>query len=310
MLNVAVLMGGISTEREISLRTGENMFKYLNRDKYNVKKFILNSKTDIFDMLKEDDIDFALIALHGKYGEDGQIQSILDALALPYSGTDSKSSAICMDKDFSKVLIRAQGIRTAEWDMHKDSKDDDHIKEFAKKVGYPVVVKPNSGGSSVETYIVNDESDLIEKINSAHRVDEEIMVEQFISGTEISVPVIDGKVYPTLMITAKDGFFDYVAKYQDVENGGAKEEVITLEENLQKEVNNLALRTYNSLKCKVYARVDMIVKDGIPYVLEINTLPGMTDASLIPKSLKSVGVDYPGLLDMIIELSLKNRGVK
>lgn len=309
-MKVAVLMGGISSEREISLRTGENMYKFLNRDKYEVVKFILNSKADIFEMTKEHKPDFALLALHGKYGEDGQIQSILDALNIPYSGTDSKSSAVCMDKDFTKTIIKASGVRTAKWVVHDGQKDDNKVLEFANEVGYPVVVKPNSGGSSVETYIVKEEAKLLECIYSAHKVDDSVMVEQFIKGSEISVPIIAGEVLPTLLITSKDGFFDYVAKYQDASNGGATEEVIKLEDKLQEEVNDLTVKTYNALKCSVYARVDMIVKDGVPYVLEINTLPGMTNTSLIPRSAASLGIDYSSLLDIIIDKSLEERNSK
>lgn len=300
-------MGGVSTEREISLKTGENMFKALDRNKYEVEKFVLNSKTDIFELLKEKPIDFALLALHGKYGEDGQIQNILNAMEIPYSGTDGKSSAICMDKDFTKIVLRQVGLRTANWSMHRDEKDDEKVLSFAREVGYPVVVKPNSGGSSVETYIVKEEKDLIEKIRSAHSVDDEIMVEEFIKGDEISVPIVNGKIFPTLLITSPDGFFDYVAKYQAPEKGGAIEQVVTLEEKLQKEVNDMALKTFNALKCTVYGRVDMLIRDGIPYILEINTLPGMTDASLIPKSAKSIGLDYSALLDLIIDTSMEVR---
>ncbi len=304
-MKIGVIMGGISTEREISLKTGENMFRSLDREKYEPVKIILDSKDDIFHKAK--DIDFALLALHGKFGEDGVVQSILDAMGIPYSGSDVKSSAVAMDKDLSKKLLKEAGIRTADWiTVSSPEEAKENALPFIEKYG-KVVVKPNSGGSSVMTFITDDKDELIENVEEALTVDHEIMVEQYIKGDEITVPIVDGKTWPTLLIKASEGFFDYTAKYKDPSQGGASEEVTELEENLQKEVNDLTVRTYNALKCSVYGRVDLLVSDGKPYVLEINTLPGMTATSLIPKSAKALGMDYPELLDLIISLSVKQR---
>lgn len=304
-MKIGVIMGGISTEREVSLKTGENMFNSLDRKKYDVEKIVLDNKDDIFTKAKG--IDFALLALHGKFGEDGIVQSILSSMGIPYSGSDVKSSAIAMDKDLSKQIFVHNGIRTAKWIIVRSDEDIDKLALDFLKDHKKVVVKPNSGGSSVMTFIVDKEDALRSAIRDALSVDSEVMVEEYIKGDEVTVPIVDGKVWPTLLIKAGDGFFDYHAKYSDPSQGGASEEVTELEEELQREVNELALKTYKALKCSVYGRVDMLISEGKPYVLEINTLPGMTNTSLIPKSAKSLGIEYEGLLDIIVEKSLKER---
>lgn len=302
-MKIGVLMGGISAEREVSLKTGANMVASIDPSKYEVVPIILDTKSDVME--KCNGIEFALLALHGKYGEDGQIQSILDAMGIPYSGSDVKSSAIAMDKDLAKVVLRGRGINTADWVMVRD---EDHLSEIAipffKEKG-KVVVKPNSGGSSVMTFICDDETSLRDAIKKVLSVDSEVMVEEFIGGEELTVPILEGRVLPTISILPPAGFFDYQAKYQEESQGGAKEEVIYLPEDLQKTINEMSLATYNALKCSVYGRVDLILRNGIPYVLEMNTLPGMTPTSLIPKSAKSIGMSYTQLVEEIIGASLR-----
>jgi D-alanine-D-alanine ligase len=186
-------------------------------------------------------------------------------------------------------------------------KNSDDVSEYkVEELGYPVVVKPNSGGSSVATFICKDYSEVVHGVLEGLKVDKEVMIEEFIQGDEITVPILDGEVLPTLIIKPqKGGFFDYTSKYED---GGADEHIFAYEDVLQKEINLMASETYNALKCEVYARVDFIVRDGVPFILEINTLPGMTKNSLFPKSAKGIGLDYKGLLDRIIKISLKVRG--
>lgn len=302
-MKIGILMGGVSTEREISLKTGQKMWESLVERYPDCERIYIDSKSDILE--KGKDLDFALIALHGRYGEDGQIQSILDAMDLPYSGSDTKSSAVGMDKDLTKVILRQKNIPTADWIVVQKDFDPEEALRFFRK-HKKVVVKPNSGGSSVMTFIIEEEGELLTAMEQALTVDEEVMVEAFLPGMEISVPILDGQVLPTLKITA-EGFFDYVAKYQDKEHGGATEEVITLEEPLQSQVNEWAMATFKALKCSVYGRVDFIISDGKPYVLEINTLPGMTSASLLPKSAASVGISYIDVLQTLVDASLKIR---
>lgn len=303
-MKIGVIMGGISSEREVSLSSGREILKNINFGEYEGVEIVLDSKKDIFE--KVEGIDFALLALHGKYGEDGTVQSILDSLDIPYSGCGMASSAVCMDKDLTKAILKSRGIRTGRWLVVRDEKEV--LEEQVMSLGYPVVVKPNSGGSSVATFICSTFEEVVHGVREGLLVDSEVMIEEFIKGDEITVPILDGEVLPTLIIKpVKGGFFDYTSKYED---GGAEEVIIEYDKALQEEINAMALDTFRALKCQVYARVDFIIRDGVPYILEINTLPGMTRTSLFPKSAMGIGLDYKGLLDKIIRTSLSVRGKK
>lgn len=301
-MKIGVVMGGISSEREVSLSSGREIIKNLDKSTNEVIEVILNTKNDIFE--KAQGLDFALLALHGKYGEDGTVQSILEAMDIPYSGCGMVSSALCMDKDVAKSLLVSKGIRTAKWQVY--SALSQVTKESIELLGYPVVVKPNSGGSSVATFICRDYEDVLHGVEEGLKVDTMVMVEEFLTGDEITIPVLDGKILPTLMIKPlKGGFFDYSSKYEE---GGAEETIIQYDKELQEELNLMAKESYHALRCEVYARVDFMLKDGVPYILEVNTLPGMTKSSLFPKSALGVGLDYKGLLDEIIRISMEVRG--
>lgn len=299
-MKVGVIMGGISSERDISIKTGEEILANLDKTKYEPVKILIDSKDELLDKVRG--IDFALLALHGKFGEDGTVQAVLDTLNIPYSGCDSLSSAVCMDKDMTKKVLKASDIRTGKWINVRSIGDIDYEK--IESFGYPVVVKPNSGGSSVATGIAQSREEIKYWVEEGLKVDREVMIEEYIKGDEITCPVLNGVMLPVLAIKPKSDFFDFTSKYQD---GGADEFIVELEENLHKEVEEMALSCYKECKCAVYTRVDMIVKEGIPYVLELNTLPGMTKNSLFPKSAGGAGISFPKLLDLIIEYSLKER---
>lgn len=298
-MKIGVIMGGISSEREISLKSGNSIIDNIDKEKYEVVSIIIDEKEDIITKTKG--IDFALLALHGQFGEDGTVQAVLQTLGIPYSGCGPLSSAMCMDKDVSKSILEAAGIRNAPWiNLRKDDKID--FNEI-NKLGYPVVVKPTHGGSSVATFIVKEEKDIRSCVEEGFKWDNEVMIEKFIKGDEITCPVYGDKMLPVIAIKPKSEFFDFASKYQD---GGAEEVVVELEPKLQKEVEKMALETYKTLKCEVYARVDMIVtEEGIPYILEVNTLPGMTKNSLIPISAAALNISFSKLIDMIIEDSMK-----
>jgi D-alanine-D-alanine ligase len=300
-VKVGVIMGGISSEREVSLNTGREIVNNLDRNKYEVIPIVLDTKEELIEKVKG--IDIAFLALHGQFGEDGVVQGILETLNIPYTGCGVLSSALCMDKDMTKRILRFGGINTADWVMVSKGKNLDFNE--VDKLGYPVVVKPNSGGSSVATKIAMNREDIVEAVEEALKYDNEVMIEKYIKGDEITCCILDGKMLPVISIKPKSSFFDYFSKYAD---GGADEIIVELEENLQKKVEYMAVKCYELLKCSVYARVDMIIKDGEPYVLEINTLPGMTRNSLFPRSAKAVGISFSQLLDLIIEHSLKIRG--
>ncbi|MDY4721683.1 MAG: D-alanine--D-alanine ligase [Clostridium paraputrificum] len=300
-MKVGVIMGGISSEREISLKSGNSVVENIDKNKYEVIPIVIDKKEDIINKVKG--IDFALLALHGQFGEDGTVQAVLQTLGIPYSGCGPLSSAACMDKDMTKSLLQAEGIRTAPW-INLRSWDEINYEDI-KKLGYPVVVKPTHGGSSVATFIIKEEREIENAVKEAFKWDNEVMIEKFIKGDEITCPVMGREMFPVVAIKPHAEFFDYTAKYAD---GGSDEFVIELEKSLHKEVEKMALDTYRALKCSVYARIDMIITEGgIPYILEVNTLPGMTKASLFPKSAAGRGIDFSGLIDLIIENSIKEK---
>ena len=301
-MRVGVIMGGISSEREVSLQSGKAVLEKIDRSKYDVVEIVLNEKEDIITKVKENKIDFALLALHGQFGEDGTVQSVLKTLDIPYSGCGHLSSALCMDKDMTKKVLRFSNIRTADWTMATSVETIDY--DAIEKMGYPVFVKPNSGGSSVATNLIKKKEDVKDAVIEALKYDKEVMIEQYIKGDEITCPVMGDRLFPIIAIRPKGEFFDVVAKYSSGEDA-AEEVIIELEENLHKEVEKMAFATYKALKCSVYSRVDMIISGGVPYILEVNTLPGMTPTSLFPKSVAGVGIDYTTFIDMIIENSLK-----
>lgn len=298
-MKIGVLMGGISSEREISLNSGKSIVENIDRSKYEVEPIVIDKKEDILTKIKG--IDFALLALHGQFGEDGTVQSVLQTLDIPYSGCGPLSSAACMDKDITKSLLKAAGIRTAPWINLKEGEEINY--EEINKLGYPVVVKPTHGGSSVATFIVKEEKDIESSVMEGFKWDNEVMIEKFIKGDEITCPILGEEMFPVVAIKPNAEFFDFTAKYAD---GGADEFVIDLEENLHKEVEKMAIDTYKALKCEAYSRVDMIItEEGVPYILEVNTLPGMTPNSLFPKSAQGKNMSYSELIDAIIEESLK-----
>lgn len=299
-MKVGVIMGGISSEREVSLNSGKEIVKNLDENKYAVYPITINNKIELIEKVKG--IDIAFLALHGNFGEDGTVQSILEALNIPYTGCGVLSSAICMNKDITKRLLRDANIETADWTIVQSIEGLDY--DLIDKIGYPVVVKPNSGGSSVATVIINNKNDIEGAVRMALKYDKDVMIEHFIKGDEITCSIINGEILPILAIKPKSSFFDYTSKYAD---GGADEFVVELEPELKKEVEEMAINCYKLLKCSVYARIDIIVKEGKPFVLEANTLPGMTSNSLIPKSARAAGISFGKLLDMIIDFSIKEK---
>ena len=296
---IGVIRGGISTEREVSLKSGEGIIKELDKNKYDVKDIILNNEEDIFNSLEN--VDFVFLALHGKFGEDGKIQAILDTLNIPYTGCGMLSSALCMDKDLTKHVIKDYSIRTAKWLTVRKGESYDYDK-ICSYLGNEIIAKPNSGGSSVGVHFISKKEDLDDALEDIFQMDKEAIIEEVLKGVEISVPIINGIVYPTLCIEPKAGtFFDYASKYQ---SGGANEYVVEFEKDIQDEINEFTKKAFYAVKCEGYARIDYILKDNKAYLMEINTLPGMTATSLVPKSLKHLGVSYSELLDKLIEVSI------
>ncbi|WP_211750234.1 D-alanine--D-alanine ligase [Paenibacillus sp. Marseille-Q4541] len=299
-MKVGVIMGGISSEFEVSLNTGKEMMNHLDRNKYEVIPVVFNKPAELVEKVKG--LDVALLALHGAYGEDGTIQGMLETLGIPYTGSGVLASSLCMNKDLSKKILRYEGVGTPDWLCWNSL--DDYSPEAVERLGYPVMVKPNSGGSSIGMEKVKDEKGLHSAVLKAFTSDPEqsILVERYTAGQEITCSILDGEILPVIGITsASSEWFDYHAKYEE---GGAEEVVVNLPYELDQSVRKAAMTCYKALKCSVYARVDILLSDGVPYVLEINTLPGMTKASLLPKSAAAAGISFSSLLDRIISCSL------
>ncbi|MDQ0495173.1 D-alanine-D-alanine ligase [Paenibacillus brasilensis] len=303
MMKIGVIMGGISSEREISLQTGQEMINHLDRSRYEVIPIVIEQRADLIVQVQQAGIDIALLALHGQYGEDGTVQGALETLGIPYTGSGVLASSLCMNKQLSKTLLKATGVHTPAGLCWQGM--DDYDPQVVERLGYPVIVKPNTGGSSIGIQLVQNEKDLLPAIQEACSLDQAILIEPYYKGTEITCSIVDGEVLPIISISsARSKWFDYKAKY---EVGGAKEEVIELPPVIEQRVREAALASYRLLQCKVYARVDMILCQDRPYVLEVNTLPGMTANSLLPKSAAAAGITFTQLLDHIIAISLHER---
>ncbi|MCH1959945.1 MULTISPECIES: D-alanine--D-alanine ligase [Romboutsia] len=298
-MKVGVIMGGVSSEREVSLKSGRGILGSIDKNKYEVVEVILDSKQDIFEKAKG--LDFALLALHGEFGEDGTVQAILEAMDIPYSGCGPLTSGLCMDKNMSKKILKEGNIPTAPWTTVKDLDKIDYDK--IEEIGYPLFIKPNSGGSSVATFLIKDKSEIYDAVKEVLKYDKEAMIEKYIKGEEYTSFILNGEVFPTISIKTENEFFDYEAKYSQ-DGKGAKEEVVYLDKDLQEKVNEVSKKCWDAFNCRVYVRVDVIISEGVPYVLELNTLPGMTATSLIPQSAKARGIEYSELIDKIIEYSL------
>ena len=295
-LKIALVYGGRSSEREISIKSGEAVKRSLERLKLNFKVFDpADPKKFIKDLIDYNpDVIFNL--LHGKFGEDGSIQGLFEILGYRYTGSPVKASAIAMDKSLTKELAGVSGVKTPKWITVK------RPEEAEKWDLFPAVVKPNQEGSSIGVEIVYEKDKLPESVKKALKIDNEAVIEQFISGREITVGIINGRTLEPIEIVVEDGFYDFENKYIS-----EKTQYIVSPDLTEKERERLmqdSLKIYKKIGCKGAARVDFILKDGIPYFLEINTIPGMTDHSLLPKAASASGMDFDTLVITILEGAL------
>jgi D-alanine-D-alanine ligase len=305
-LRLALLAGGKSGEREVSLKGAEEVVKALDARKYDVKRY--DPATDLAKLATDaEGLDVAFILLHGPFGEDGTVQGFLDLLSIPYQGSGVLGSAIAMDKNLSKILYRNAGLKVPEWYM-ASKKDIKHPDEILGQLGLPLVIKPASQGSSLGMSIARSKHDIAEGLQKAFAIDRHVMVEEFIAGREITGGVIGNSeltALPLVEIIPGEGyeFFDYEAKYQP----GASKEICPadLEEAITIRAQNYALTAHRALQLRGYSRTDMIVSGNDIYVLETNTIPGMTPTSLLPQGAAAAGLDFPALLDRLIELALE-----
>lgn len=314
MINVAVIYGGKSKEREVSLKSGEGIANALKSRGYNVKKIDYTSKDFIAEL---NDIDVVYIALHGKYGEDGRIQGLLDILEIPYTGSGVLASALAMNKVKSKRIFDYNGIRIAK-DLLLTSNEETEveIKKITEKFDFPVVVKPNQEGSTIGLSIVNNVDDLRSAINNSFQFDNEVLVEEFVSGTEVTVAILDTeneiKALPIIeIIPNKNQYYDYESKYAP----GGSDHIIParIHANTEAILKEWAIEAHKSLGCETLSRVDFIIpNDGSkPVILEVNTLPGMTETSLYPDAARAIGLSYEDITSLFVETTLnKHRKLK
>jgi D-alanine-D-alanine ligase len=320
---IAVILGGASAERPISLKTGKEVAKAIDRDKYDVILLdgtpadqiekIEGEKYESFESYLDSGSkkpDLAFLALHGSFGEDGGIQSILDDKGIKYTFSDAKSSKLAMDKLAAKNAYMAAGILVAK-DMILDSTDFDP-EEAAKTLNLPIVVKPVEQGSSFGVSIVKSQDELKDSVAKALKYDDSVMLEQFIKGTEITVAVVgnnEAKALPVIEIRPKgtSEFFDYEAKY----NESQCDEICPAEisKDQSQEASRIGVLAHKTLGCSGISRTDMIIeeKTGKIYTLETNTIPGMTPASLLPKAAKAAGYSFQALIDLIINLAFEKK---
>jgi len=305
-LTLALLSGGISSEREVSLNSGEQVYEALDKDKYDIRRY--DPKTDLPRLIKDAaQIDAALIILHGPYGEDGTVQGLLELLHIPYQGSGVLGSSLAMNKAAAKQMYEKAGIPVPPYVVY-DRNDTVDGDACAKKLGLPLVVKPVVGGSSVGMSIIRSVADLPDALEKAFEWDSAVMIEAYIDGTELTCGVIGNselEAFPIIEIIPdkEHDFFDYEAKY----TAGITREICParIDEDLTLQAQTLAKKSHQALFCRGYSRTDLILKGRELYVLETNTIPGMTATSLLPQAGQAAGYTFTRLLDRLIELGME-----
>mgnify|MGYP001244982577 CR=1 FL=1 len=292
---VAVLLGGESNEREISIQSGKAVFEALKS--CNIDSFLIDPKIDSLDLIKKS--DRAFICLHGKDGEDGVIQTYLDKINIPYTGSDAKSSRLGMDKFLSKRLWNEKGVKTPAF-IKVDSETS--FKYLEQKLGLPFFLKPANSGSSLGISKVFNESQFYKSFNEAHKIDSLVIGEAMIDGREFTLPILKNKPLSLVEIRTKTDFYDYEAKYHRDDT-----EFICptdLNESLLSIIKKLSIDSFNILGCTGWGRVDLIIdKNDDIFIIEVNTIPGMTSHSLVPLSASNYGISFKDLVLSILDTS-------
>ena len=306
--NVLIVCGGVSTEREVSLRSGKSVYEALLKKGYvNAKLFDLTSN-NISELLQIHP-DIAFLALHGKGGEDGCIQGLLELAGIPYTGPGVCASAVCMNKITTKQILDNAGLPTAKFAVYR--KDEcQSMAEIANKlienIGLPMVLKSPCQGSSIGVVMVKDQEAIQDAIDEIFKYGNYLLAEEFVNGIEITLPIMGNEeltVLPVIEITSEREFYDYTAKY----TSGLCHHIIPacIDQKTENDVIKIGKRAYRELNCCGLSRIDFIV-DPIkgPMIIEVNTLPGMTDMSLFPDAARYVGISYEDLVEKILEYGL------
>jgi D-alanine-D-alanine ligase len=305
-MRLALIAGGKSSEREVSLKSGDQVYKALDKHKYDIRRY--DPLNDLERLVREaGELDVALIIMHGRGGEDGTMQGLLDLLEVPYQGSGVLASALGMNKELSKALYLLAGLRVPRALFFTQTAAPSP-QEIEAKLGLPVVIKPVNEGSSIGVAIARSHEELAAGLKAAFKYDYRVLVEEFIDGVEVTGGVLGNAALQALplveIIPSSDYvFFDYEAKYKP----GASTEICParLSPELAQTAQQCALAAHQALGCRGYSRTDMRIRDGLVYVLETNTIPGMTATSLFPQAAQAMGLEFPALLDTLIQLALE-----
>ncbi len=294
---VALIQGGMSSERQISLSTGQAFAGALDELGYTYQ--VIDAGPDLPDQLVKLKPDVALLALHGKFAEDGTVQGICEYLRIPYSGSGVLASALCMNKYFTKQVLIFNHIPTPDFELLRFDEKNLDLSQLTK-FQYPLVVKPSRDGSSMGISICQSKDTLQEAVFLAGKYDREILVENFIPGMELTVPILKDRALTPIEIVPEQGFYDFRRKY----TAGASQYYLParLDASLLEQVQELALKTHQACQARVYSRVDFrLGPDKVPYVIEINTLPGCTPTSLLPKAAAHEGIRFSDVVRILVE---------
>lgn len=293
---IGVLMGGLSNERDVSLKTGSAILASLER--LGMIAVGIDAGRDVCVKLGEEKVDIAFIALHGRYGEDGCVQGALEMMGIPYTASGVAASAMAMNKRLTKLVCQSAGVRTPAW---RDLKRGASIEKAIEGLKAPVVVKPASGGSSIGVSVCMTDEEIAPAVEKAFKEDREVIAEDFIEGPLITVGILGDMTFPPVEIEPSNGFYDYSSKYtpgSTTYHIPARLPGMTLDEAC-----GMTMKIHSELGCKGATRSELIVdKDGLPWFLELNTIPGMTQTSLLPKAAASLGMSFDDLvLTMLME---------
>jgi len=300
---IGVLYGGTSSEREISLASGAAVLNALRGR--GIDAVGIDAGPDLPQRLKTKKIDFAYIALHGPGGEDGTVQGMLEVMGIPYAGCGVLSSALAMDKIYTKRILDAAGLPTPRWRVLEKRAVSNPAANRGSRAGlrFPVVVKPSAQGSAIGVSVVRNAAGLAPALAAAFALDPRILIEDYIAGTEITVGILGNKPLPVIEIVPRNEFYDFESKY----TAGCSQHLIPprLPRAVIRKAQTLAYDVFRALNCRAVARIDMIVdRARRPWILEVNTIPGMTETSLLPDAARAAGIDFTELVLKIIEYSL------
>ncbi len=299
---IGVLMGGLSSEREVSLASGNAILEALKVKGYDV--VAIDVGRDVAERIRQAGIEVAFNGLHGKFGEDGAIQGLLEIMGIPYTGSGILASAMGMNKIISKTVFKAYGLHVGPFIVVSAGDKKEPTPSLAQmELGFPLVVKPSSEGSSVGVSMVNTGDELAPAIKLALSYDREVLIERYIRGMEVQVGILGERALGAIEIVPKDVFYSYKAKYEQ----GMSDHFFParVPEAVYKRTLDAGLAAHRALDCRGYSRVDFIIDAaGDPYILEVNTLPGMTATSLLPDIARGIGMSFPDLVEEILRLAL------